>query len=61
MTPLQIAIAMVFDFDDTLTDDSATALVRSVEIATNDWTNQARTLLDAVWDPEYAKGANHLD
>lgn len=52
MSAPQNIIAVVFDFDDTLTDDSTTALIKSVGIDAQDfWTNKAKALLDAGWDP----------
>jgi phosphoserine phosphatase len=48
----QNIIAVVFDFDDTLTDDSTTALITSVGIDAADfWGTKAKALLDAGWDP----------
>jgi hypothetical protein len=48
----QNIIAVVFDFDDTLTDESTTALLQSVGIEADDfWANKAKGLLDAGWDP----------
>ena len=52
MAAPQNVIALVFDFDDTLTDDSTTALLDSVGIDTKDfWGAKAKALLDAGWDP----------
>jgi hypothetical protein len=52
MSAPQNIIAVVFDFDDTLTDDSTTALIQSVGIDPEDfWGNKAKVLLDAGWDP----------
>jgi phosphoserine phosphatase len=52
MSAPQNVIAVVFDFDDTLTNDSTTALIESVGIdATDFWGNKAKALLDAGWDP----------
>ncbi len=52
MTAPQNIIAVVFDFDDTLTDDSTTALIQSVGIDASDfWSNKAKALLSAGWDP----------
>ena len=52
MSAPQNIIAVVFDFDDTLTDDSTTALIRSAGIDADDfWTKKANALMDAGWDP----------
>jgi phosphoserine phosphatase len=52
MSAPQNMIAVVFDFDDTLTDDSTTALLASVGIDTNEfWGKKAKALLDQGWDP----------
>lgn len=52
MAAPQNIIAVVFDFDDTLTDDSTTALIRRAGIDASDfWSNKAQSLLDAGWDP----------
>ena len=52
MAAPQNIIAVVFDFDDTLTDDSTTALLQSANIDTADfWQNKAKALLDDGWDP----------
>jgi phosphoserine phosphatase len=52
MAAPQNIIAVVFDFDDTLTDDSTTALIKSFGIDDKDfWTTKAKALLDAGWDP----------
>jgi len=48
----QNVIAVVFDFDDTLTDDSTTALLEAHGIDTKDfWGVKAKALLDRGWDP----------
>jgi phosphoserine phosphatase len=48
----QNVIALVFDFDDTLTDDSTTALLESVGIDAKEfWAGRAKELLDDGWDP----------
>jgi hypothetical protein len=48
----QNIIAVVFDFDDTLTDDSTTALITSVGMDANDfWGNKAKALLHQGWGP----------
>jgi hypothetical protein len=52
MSAPQNVIALVFDFDDTLTDDSTTALLKVVGIDTKEfWGTKAKALLDAGWDP----------
>ena len=52
MAAPQNIIAVVFDFDDTLTDDSTTALLKSVGIDTVDfWQRKVKTLLDQGWGP----------
>jgi phosphoserine phosphatase len=52
MTAPQNIIAVVFDFDDTLTDDSTTALIQSAGIDAADfWGTKAKALVDAGWDP----------
>ncbi len=52
MSAAQNIIAVVFDFDDTLTDDATTALISSVGIDPNDfWTKKTKTLLDDGWGP----------
>jgi hypothetical protein len=52
MAASQNIIAVVFDFDDTLTDDSATSLIKSVGIDPKDfWGNKAQALIEAGWDP----------
>jgi hypothetical protein len=48
----QNIIAVVFDFDDTLADDSTTALLKSKGIDTADfWNNKAAKLIADGWDP----------
>jgi FMN phosphatase YigB (HAD superfamily) len=52
MSAPQNIIAVVFDFDDTLTDDSTTALLESVGIDTGEfWKSKAKALLDQGWGP----------
>src|SRR6476620_523391 len=52
MSAPQNIIAVVFDFDDTLTDDSTTALLQNAGIDASDfWSNKAKSLLDAGWGP----------
>ena len=52
MAAPQNIIAVVFDFDDTLTDESTTALLQSANIDTADfWQNKAKVLLDDGWGP----------
>lgn len=51
----QNIIALVFDFDDTLTDDSTTKLLESVGIDTRDfWGNRMKQLTDTGWDAPLA-------
>ncbi len=51
----QNTIAMVFDFDDTLTDDSITALLdkKGVDVETF-WTKDVASLVKDGWDPPLA-------
>ena len=52
MSAPQNIIALVFDFDDTLTDESTSALLQSAGIDTADfWQKKAKTLLDEGWGP----------
>jgi len=52
MSAPQNIIAVVFDFDDTLTDDSTTALLEHAGIDAADfWQVKARALIDDGWDP----------
>lgn len=52
MSAPQNIIAVVFDFDDTLTDESTTALIESFGVDASDfWGNKAKRLIDAGWDP----------
>lgn len=51
----QNIIAVIFDFDDTLTDDSTTTLLHAHGIDTNGfWTNRVKTLVDEGWNPTLA-------
>lgn len=55
MSAPQNVIAVVFDFDDTLTDDSTTQLLQSAGIDAADfWKNRAASLLKSGWDPTLA-------
>jgi phosphoserine phosphatase len=55
MAAPQNIIAVVFDFDDTLTNDSTTALIESAGIDPKDfWGVKAKALLDDGWDPTHA-------
>jgi phosphoserine phosphatase len=55
MTAPQNIIAVVFDFDDTLTNDSTTALIESVGIDAKDfWRVKAQALIEQHWDPTAA-------
>lgn len=52
MSAPQNIIAVVFDFDDTLTDESTSALLDSAGIDVADfWGNKAKALLDDGWGP----------
>lgn len=52
MTAPQNIIAVVFDFDDTLTDDSTSALLRNAGIDVSEfWQVKAKGLIDDGWDP----------
>jgi phosphoserine phosphatase len=52
MSAPQNIIAVVFDFDDTLTDDSTTKLLAHHEIDTDDfWKVKIKALVDDGWDP----------
>jgi hypothetical protein len=51
----QNVIALVFDFDDTLTDDSTTKLLEAHGIDTREfWGTRAANLVAAGWDPALA-------
>jgi phosphoserine phosphatase len=55
MSAPQNTIAMIFDFDDTLADDSTTQLLQSGGIDAKDfWQNQTKKLVDDGWDPAMA-------
>jgi phosphoserine phosphatase len=55
MSAPQNVIAVVFDFDDTLTDDSTTKLLESRGINTRDfWQTKMKNLTDDGWDPPLA-------
>lgn len=52
MAAPQNIIAVVFDFDDTLTDESTSALLKRAGIDVADfWQNRAKALLDDGWGP----------
>ena len=52
MSAPQNIIALVFDFDDTLTDESTSALLQSAGIDTAKfWQKKAKTLLEEGWAP----------
>src|SRR5438093_9459825 len=52
MTVSQNRIAVVFDFDDTLTDDSTTKLLQAYNIdAVDFWQRRNKALVDAGWNP----------
>jgi phosphoserine phosphatase len=54
MAPQNI-IAVIFDFDDTLTDDSTTKLLESHGFDARDfWENRMKKLTDSGWDPPLA-------
>ena len=51
----QNVIAVIFDFDDTLTDESTTKLLAAHGIDTaNFWSVRQQTLINAGWDPALA-------
>ncbi len=51
----QNIVAVIFDFDDTLTDDSTTKLLRAHGIDTHEfWQNKMPELVNAGWDPTLA-------
>lgn len=51
----QNRIALVFDFDDTLSDDSTTKLLEAYGInAVDFWQKQAKSLVDQGWNPTLA-------
>ena len=55
MSAPQNVIAVVFDFDDTLTDDSTTKLLEFHGIDPADfWKNKAASMLSGGWDPTLA-------
>jgi phosphoserine phosphatase len=55
MSAPQNIIAVVFDFDDTLTDDSTTALLEAHGIDTREfWQKKMKALTDAGWDTTLA-------
>jgi phosphoserine phosphatase len=55
MAAPQNVIAVIFDFDDTLTDDSTTQLLRKHNIDTNNfWGVKQKELVSDGWDPTLA-------
>jgi phosphoserine phosphatase len=55
MSAPQNTIALIFDFDDTLTDDSTTQLLEHFGIDAKDfWQSKAKSLVDNGWDPTLA-------
>lgn len=55
MSAPQNIVAVIFDFDDTLTDDSTTKLLERYGIDPQDfWGTQMKQLTDAGWDPPLA-------
>jgi phosphoglycolate phosphatase-like HAD superfamily hydrolase len=55
MSAPQNIIAVIFDFDDTLTDDSTTRLLEAHKIDPTDfWQNRMVKLVSAGWDPTLA-------
>jgi len=55
MSAPQNIVAVIFDFDDTLTDDSTTKLLERARIDTKDfWEGQMKRLTDDGWDPPLA-------
>jgi hypothetical protein len=52
MAAPQNTIALIFDFDDTLTDDSTTGLLRQYGVDDADfWTSRFAPLVEDGWDP----------
>ena len=61
MAPQNI-IALIFDFDDTLTDESTTRLLESYGVDTKDfWRDQVQKQIDLGWDPSLAYLSLMLD
>ena len=55
MAAPQNIVAVIFDFDDTLTEDSTTKLLERYGIDPQDfWANRMKCLTDAGWDPPLA-------
>jgi phosphoserine phosphatase len=54
MPAAQNVIAVIFDFDDTLTDDSTTRLLEQHHIDTSVFWKQARELVEDGWNPTLA-------
>jgi hypothetical protein len=51
----QNVIAVIFDFDDTLTEDSTTQFLASRGVDTTKfWTKDVKKLVEAGWDPALA-------
>lgn len=71
MTAPQNIVAVMFDFDDTLTDETTTKLLEAHEIDAEEfWSKRNQSLLDRGWDPalsylhlilEEAKEGGRLD
>ena len=54
-------IAVVFDFDDTLTDDSTTLFLRSRGIDADDfWNRRVPARIEAGWDLELLGSGNRV-
>ena len=55
MSAPQNIIALIFDFDDTLTDDSTSRLLEEYKIDADDfWNRQVKKRVDDEWDPTLA-------
>jgi hypothetical protein len=62
MSAPQNIIAVIFDFDDTLTDESTTKLLEAHGVNTKDfWTKDVQTLIGQGWDPALAYLRRILD
>jgi len=55
MTAPQNIIALIFDFDDTLTDDSTTKFLKQYNIDVDEfWQKKVKERVDNEWDPTIA-------
>jgi phosphoserine phosphatase len=55
MSVAQNIIAVIFDFDDTLTDDSTSQLLKKYKVDPNDfYNNKVKALVNKEWDPTLA-------